>query len=196
MAESASLLESDLESAAPPETPCRLRAIGAVLLGLASAAILAALLLEPQDDSHGHRHGLRLLQAVGGGSAIGSCWLKCGAAVGKAIHTAGAFIARLFVNMGRCIHSIFANVNEGFGHCCGAMGHQLDRCPGCGHWCSHCWNASGRCMGGCCISLGDFINGSLVVCGTSISGCCDVFSGFFHGMWSSCGNFLSETCPF
>ena len=94
MAESASLLESDLESAAPPETPCRLRAFGAVLLGLASAAILAALLLEPQDDSHGHRHGLRLLQAVGGGSAIGSCWLKCGAAVGKAIHTAGAFIAR------------------------------------------------------------------------------------------------------
>ena len=90
--ESASLLESDLESAAPPETPpWRLRAIAAGLLGLSCAAILAALLLE--DESHGHRK-LRLLQAVGGGSAIGSCWLKCGAAVGKAIHTAGDFIAR------------------------------------------------------------------------------------------------------
>ena len=47
------------------------------------------------------------------GSAVGSCWLKCGAAVGKAVHWIGTFIARTFASVGRCIHSIFASVNSG-----------------------------------------------------------------------------------
>lgn len=169
----------------------------AVVVGIISMALITvALWFIENDTEKKSKHGLRFLQAVGGGSAIGSCWLKCGTAVGKTIHSAGAFIARLCVNLGGFIHSMFLHINDAFGNCCGTMGDQLERCPSCGGCCSHFWNASGRCMGGCCMSIGNLINGGLVVCGTSISGCCDVFAGFFSGMWSSCGNFLSETCPF
>ena len=169
----------------------------AMVVGIISMALITvALWFIENDTEKKSKHGLRFLQAVGGGSAIGSCWLKCGTAIGKTIHSAGAFIARLCVNLGGFIHSMFLHINDAFGNCCGTMGDQLERCPACGAWCSHFWNASGRCMGGCCMSIGNLINGGLVVCGTSISGCCDVFAGFFSGMWSSCGNFLSETCPF
>ncbi|OLQ05934.1 Clathrin heavy chain [Symbiodinium microadriaticum] len=130
-------------------TPAEPRVIPALVVGFMAMALMAAsLFLLDLEGEHQGKARWRLLQAAGGGSAVGSCWLKCGAAVGKAVHWIGTFIARTFASVGRCIHSIFASVNSGFGDCCGAVGHQLGRCPGCGGWCSHCWMASGRCMGG------------------------------------------------
>lgn len=178
-------------------TPAEPRVIPALVVGFMAMALMAAsLLLLDLEEEHQGKARWRLLQAAGGGSAVGSCWLKCGAAVGKAVHWIGTFIARTFASVGRCIHSIFASVNSGFGDCCGAVGHQLGRCPGCGGWCSHCWMASGRCMGGCCMSVGNLINGILMVLGSSISSCCEVLTTFFQSSWSTCGHFLNETCPF
>ena len=170
----------------------------AFIVGLVSMAFLAAALLLMDwvsDQQKGKAHW-RMLQAASGGSAIGSCWLKCGATMSKGIHAMGAFISRIFESIGHCIHSVFSAVNEGFGSCCGTVGEQLNKCPACGHWCSHCWNASGRCVGGCCDAVGNLINSMFTICGSSFSGCCDAFSNCFSTSWTSCGNFLNDTCPF
>lgn len=197
MSEESGLLEpSDLEAQQEPPVPKACAGHALIISVTSMALILAALLLMDSQNEQESRAHVRLLQAAGGGSAVGSCWLKCGAAVGKTIHTVGTFISKTCLSAGRCIHNVFSSVNEGFQHCCGSTGEQLLRCPGCGQWCSHGWIASGRCMGGCCMSLGELINGSFMVFGQSIAGFCNVLSGFFHSMWSSCGYFLNEMCCF
>lgn len=182
----------------PSSQPGRASNIGLISMAVtAMAAVFATLFLivwtvwnDEQDEQAGPSH-LRMLAAVGGGSAIGSCWLKCGAAVGKGIHTAGTFIGRFFISAGQCIHSIFSSVNQGFGDCCSTVGHQLEKCH-----CSHCWMASGKCIGGCCTAFGNLINGIFVIFGSTISSCCDVFANFFSSSWNSCGYFLNDICPF